>query len=152
MVTRSYCDEVLCARCKPVLVFTDVKGGFSIWWEFSFLLQFCLQLQCQILLKTLHGNISYMVLTSERSIRYLAIAAKTSIHEPVSSAFGLQNLHTRVLPQPPEWHHTSTLCGSDKTVKYLKNSPAVWNPRKRKKPYQHCPDNTTLPLESENNG
>lgn len=76
----------------------------------------------------------------------------TAAHDTALSAFGLQNLHARVLPQPAERHHASTLCCSDATVEYLKNPPAIRDPREREKPYQHCFNNTTLPFESENNG
>lgn len=66
--------------------------------------------------------------------------------------FDSQDFHTSVLPQPTEWHHTSTLRCSDKTIQYLKNTPAIWNLRKRKKSYQHCVNNTALPFKSEDNG
>lgn len=63
-----------------------------------------------------------------------------------------QNFHTSILSKPIKWNHTSTLRSSDETIQYLKNTPAIWNRRKRKKPYQHCVNNIALLLKSENNG
>lgn len=65
--------------------------------------------------------------------------------------FNSQNFHTSILPKPIKWHHTFTLRSSDEAIQYLKNTPAIWNLRKRKKPYQRCVNNTALPFKSENN-
>lgn len=63
----------------------------------------------------------------------------------------MENFHTSILPKPIKWHHTFTLRSSDEAIQYLKNTPAIWNLRKRKKPYQRCVNNTALPFKSENN-
>lgn len=65
---------------------------------------------------------------------------------------GPQNFHSSILSKPINWHHASTLCRSDETIQYLKNTPAIWDLRKRKKPYRHCVNNIALLFKTENKG